>query len=412
MRLPILFTLVLSTAIQLSAADTSNYNLDVQFKNIPDSVCFTLGSDDDAYKQKVFTSGNSLHFALDISENYPLSFYLIGKNPSDPKNDRFLIHFYGMKGLSQTIVSNSDGFATDSIVYSGTPWDEAKMNWERYRAQNNREKKRIRKETEQLGKKYLIEGSENMVKFDSIGKIRHDSLYKILFKLQDDFFATQHDHILANPNSPEALSDLKWRYQNFTDDEIKNILLQIPDYMKGSPEEAYVKKIHSTKRIKLGDKLDNYDITGENVDGTPVRLSQFTTPYIIVDFNSLGCGACRGAAKKELPGFVEKYGDKVTFVSYSTDESRKDMERTHEIDKATWPTIWDGSGPGGDTCLKYGVTGYPTFFIFGPDRTLIETWSGWGQDIITHKFNNAVRKYEANASLTITQPGVDLQKRD
>ncbi|MDE6091141.1 MAG: TlpA family protein disulfide reductase [Duncaniella sp.] len=401
MRLPLFFTLLLSVVMNLSASDTTNYTLDVQFKNIPDSVRFTLGSDDDAYKQKVSTSGNRLHFALDISENYPVRFYLIGKNPADPKNDRFLIHFYGMKGLDQIIVSNANGFSTDSIVYSGTPWDKAKMKWERYRDQNNREKTRIREESDRLSKNYLIEGSESRVKFDSIGKIRFDSLSNIIFKLQDDYFATQHDHILANPNSPDALSDLKWRYKYFTDDEIGTILPKIPEYMKGSPEEAYVNKIHSTKRIKMGDKLDNFDIVGENVDGTPIRLSQFTTPYIIVDFNSLGCGACRGAAKKELPGFVEKYGDTVTVVSYSTDESRKDMERTHEIDKATWPTIWDGSGPDGETCLKYGVTGYPTFFIFGPDRTLIDAWSGWGPNIITHKFNSAVKKYEDKDTKTV-----------
>ena len=401
MRLPLFFTLLLSVVMNLSASDTTNYTLDVQFKNIPDSVRFTLGSDDDAYKQKVSTSGNHLHFALDISENYPVRFYLIGKNPADPKNDCFLIRFYGMKGLDQIIVSNANGFSTDSIVYSGTPWDEAKMKWERYRDQNNREKTRIREESDRLSKNYLIEGSESRVKFDSIGKIRFDSLSNIIFKLQDDYFATQHDHILANPNSPDALSDLKWRYKYFTDDEIGTILPKIPEYMKGSPEEAYVNKIHSTKRIKMGDKLDNFDIAGENVDGTPIRLSQFTTPYILVDFNSLGCGACRGAAKKELPGFVEKYGDTVTVVSYSTDESRKDMERTHEIDKATWPTIWDGNGRSGDTCLKYGVNSYPTFFIFGPDRTLIDTWSGWGPDIITHKFNSAVKKYEDKDTKTV-----------
>ena len=141
MRLPLFFILVLSAVMNLSASDTTNYTLDVQFKNIPDSVRFTLGSDDDTYKQKVSTSGNHLHFALDISENYPVRFYLIGKNPADPKNDRFLIHFYGMKGLDQIIVSNANGFSTDSIVYSGTPWDEALMAWETYSHQNHSEKK-------------------------------------------------------------------------------------------------------------------------------------------------------------------------------------------------------------------------------------------------------------------------------
>ena len=401
MRLPLFFILVLSAVMNLSASDTTNYTLDVQFKNIPDSVRFTLGSDDDAYKQKVSTSGNHLHFALDISENYPVRFYLIGKNPADPKNDRFLIHFYGMKGLDQIIVSNANGFSTDSIVYSGTPWDEALMAWETYSHQNHSEKKRIKKEIEDFRNSYRVEGSENMIVLDSNGRIKLDSLNNIFFKIQDDFFVRNHDHILANPGSPDALSDFRWNYKEFTDDEITKLQSGLPDYMKGSPFEAFIDKVLTTKRIKIGDKLDDYDIAGENVDGTPIRLSQFTTPYILVDFNSLGCGACRMAAKNELPGFVEKYGDTVTFVSYSTDETRKDMERTHEIDKATWPTIWDGSGPDGETCLKYGVTGYPTFFIFGPDRTLIDTWSGWGPDIITHKFNSAVKKYEDKDTKTV-----------
>ncbi len=381
----------LCTAMSISAVSHEyNYTLDVQFRNMPDSVRFTLGSDNNKYKQKVLTSNGKLHFELDIKENYPVHLYLIGKNPDDSK-DRFYISFHGGNGIKHNIISHRDGFAPDSLSFSGAPWDKARMEFDRYYWENTLQRRQLNNQIKELGKKFISKPGEP-IKMDSATQAIHSSLMKNILSLQKEHNETLHRYISDNPNSLDALSYLSWQYKNFTHDELNALNSRIPDHLRQSPEVKFLEQLISNKIIEIGDPIESYDLSGENIDGSPIQLSQFTTPYIIVDFNSLGCGACRRAAKEEIPEFLSKYGDSVFFVSFSVEDDRKRMERTHEIDKATWPTIWDGKGASSVSCLKYGVTSYPTFFIFGPDRKLLKKWSGWGPGIIEASFKEVSKE--------------------
>ena len=378
MKLSVIISCALCAMGLLSApmpASAQTYTLDVQFKNIPDSVRFTLGSHDDKYKQKVYTSDNRLHFDIDITEDYPVRFYLTGKNPDQPKTDHFFINFYAGKGINHRVTSYLDGFSTDSVTFAGAPWDAAHNQWTKFHNTNTKCKNHYSK----LQQKLLSscpKTEDGNIDMDSATYAKvHFSRTEIM-RLQDEYFNECKNFIRSHPDSPDALGLIN--SELFTQSELQEIASNVPANLKKSPENLHLEKLISITQIAPGAKLLDYDIEGENADGSPIKLSQFTTPYILVEFNSLGCSACRAAARNELPGFVEKYGDRVTFVSYSTENDRKSMLKTHELDKATWPTIWDGKGHSGDTSLKYGVVSYPTFFLFGPDRTLIDQWLGWG----------------------------------
>ncbi|WP_300632204.1 TlpA disulfide reductase family protein [uncultured Duncaniella sp.] len=384
---------LLSASMPVSA---QTYTLDVQFKNIPDSVRFTLGSNDDKYKQKVYTSDNRLRFDIDITEDYPVKFYLIGKNPDQPKTDRFFISFYAGKGINHRVTSYLDGFSTDSVTFAGAPWDAAHNQWTKFHNTNAKCTQHYSKLRQELFMS-RPKTEDGYIEMDSVTQAKAKSLMAEIMRLQDEFFNGSKDFIMSHPDSPDALDLLGWRYPAFTQSELKEIASNVPVALKKSPENLRLEKLVSITRIVPGAKLSDYDIEGENADGSPIRLSQFTTPYILVDFNSLGCGACRAAARNELPGFLEKYGDRVTFVSDSVDEDRKSMLKAHELDKATWPTIWNGSGRTSDTSMKYGVTGYPTFFLFGPDRTLIDQWSGWGPGSIEAQFTSLTKTSDNNS---------------
>lgn len=372
----------------LSNAGGPNYTLDVKMKNIPDSVIFTLGCDDDPkYKVKKPIIGDSLHFELEIMEDYPVEFYLTGRNPNN-KSERFITSFYGGKGINQKLTATGEGFFVTAEA-EGAPWDEAIVVADRYQIDNMNKCKAIQNER----MKYFPQDKVNTdeaVRVDSVAGVRLQELTRELLDLQDARDKFVCDWIMNNPDVPEAVGLMTWRYTKFSREDLEAFGKKVPSALMEMPKGQVLKKILESKVIKPGDKLEDYDIVGVDVDSVAIRLSQFTTPYILVDFNSLGCGACRSAAKKEIPTIIEKYGDKLTFVSFSVDEGRKQMLRAHELDKATWPTIWDGEGSSGAVCLKYGVTGYPTFFLFGPDRKLLETRSGWGPGMLERWFGEYI----------------------
>ncbi|MBD5354579.1 MAG: hypothetical protein HDR85_06710 [Bacteroides sp.] len=396
MKLSATILTLLLGGMTIHAAGQGNYTVDVQFKNIPDSVQFTLASneDDTNYKQKVRTLDNRLHFEIDIAEDYPTEFYLIGKNPADPKNDRFYITFYGRKGLRHTITSAAEGFSADSVTYAGAPWDASVNELDAFRIDSNRRRRQLREERDKLLAPFDVNDPTQPIEIDSITRVKLNEKAEQIMAVQDEYMAKLHDYVMQHPESPESLSLLEFRYTDFNRDEINSIVSRIPAYMNGSPRLDLVNLIKTSPRITVGDRLADFDLTGENFDGSKISLSQFSTPYIIVEFNSFGCGACRSAAKYELPGFLEKYGEDVTFVSYSVDEKREQMERAHNLDNATWPSIWNGSGSRSGDCVKYGVTGYPHFFLFGPDRTLMATWIGWGPEIIERQYKKATNTTE------------------
>lgn len=361
-----------------NAQEDGNYTMDVQFRNIPDSVQFTLRTDGDSvvYRQKVRTKDNRLHFSLNITEDYPVALYITGKNPKD-KNDGFYIPFYGGKGIHHRITSTADGFSNNELTFDGATWDADWMERQRHTNEYRELQSNIHREQE-----------KHTVIVDSVKRIAmvkdpdiHRELSAKMMAAQTEYFDSVNRWVLAHPESPNALKWTKNVYTRIDRDSLVKFAEKVPLNMREMPEYKLLQTIIGSRKIEIGSLLDDYDLVGEDYDGTAVRLSQFTTPYILVDFNSLGCGPCRSAAREDFPWLLETYGDRLTVVSYSVDEERKQMEMAHEKDKTVWPTIWNGSGPSGEDCIKYSVTGYPRFFLFGPDRRLIAQRSGWGPHI-------------------------------
>lgn len=369
----LLFTAVIG--VSSVSAEDGNYTLDVQFNNIPDSVQFTLRTDGDSviYRQKVRTLDNMLHFSLNISEDYPVPLYLTGKNPND-KKDSFFVSFYGGKGIHHRVTSAGVGFSDREVTFDGAPWDDVKNEMERsYADYYNRFKELSAK----IDATTVLTDSVNK-RSTVVDYVEYARLSNERRKAQDEHFAARDAMILANPQSPDAIHNTSFLYNSVKREQLVDFAEKVPQGLRGMPEYATLMKFIDMPKIKFMSKLENFDLVGEDFDGAPVRLSQFTTPFILVEFNSFGCGACRSAAKEEIPQILKEHGDRITFVSYSTDEDREMMAKTHEKDNGTWPTIWNGSGSKGDDCIKYKVNSYPSFFLFGPERTLLTKWTGWG----------------------------------
>lgn len=395
-----LFLAGLSSTVMMSAKDnpyfvppTGNYTLDVEFKDIPDSIIFTLRSADDPvnYRQKVFTKDNKLHFCFDVMEDYPVYMYLTGT--SKDKKERFIKWFYIAKNVNQKLISAEEGFNDDSVVITGSPWEEVSNDSKRLFNEYMKKISDIDAELKSLltfdregkaGEIYIL-GDDN--------KQRYYELQALKDKINKAYNDSIHNWILTHPDNPYALSQAFSRRKRLGNEAIAQLVGKVSDNMRLSPECVKLCEYLKTNVIQVGSRLADFDLAGENHEGQQIKLSQIAAPFILVDFTSLGCGPCRMAAKHEIPELLKKYGDSLAVVSYICDKERERMLKVHELDKPTWAEIWNGSGPNGDDCVKYGATGYPTFFLFGPDRTLLMTWSGWGPGSIDMRIREFLEGY-------------------
>ena len=84
-----------------------------------------------------------------------------------------------------------------------------------------------------------------------------------------------------------------------------------------------------------------------------------------------------------------RYKNKLTIISFNTDQSRDIWYKSIVRDKPTWLSLWDGNGAYGRAALKYGVNGYPTSILIDPNGKVVWVGSGWGEGM----FTNLLPKY-------------------
>ena len=108
------------------------------------------------------------------------------------------------------------------------------------------------------------------------------------------------------------------------------------------------------------------EIAGEDVDGKPMKLSEFRGKVVVLDFGShTHCGACR-LAYPRLRDLVDRYRNRPFVVlGINNNDSRETLKELETNKEITWRCWWDHAqddGPGPIT-TRWNVRGYPTFIV-------------------------------------------------
>jgi hypothetical protein len=75
-------------------------------------------------------------------------------------------------------------------------------------------------------------------------------------------------------------------------------------------------------------------------------------------------------------------------VSFSADNKKEVWLNSVDRDKITWTSLWNGNGIYSETCIRYGVTGFPTFILIGPDRKIADKWTGYAKGMLIEKLKS------------------------
>lgn len=118
------------------------------------------------------------------------------------------------------------------------------------------------------------------------------------------------------------------------------------------------------------------EIEGEDIDGNPMKLSDFRGKVVLLDFWGEWCPHCVNLIPhaREL---AEKMKDK-PFVLLGINSDR-DRERARQFVKdrnVTWRSWWNGGSPAGPISAKYGVQGWPTLYLIDDKGIIRARWIG------------------------------------
>jgi thiol-disulfide isomerase/thioredoxin len=121
------------------------------------------------------------------------------------------------------------------------------------------------------------------------------------------------------------------------------------------------------------------EVTGHDLEGQPVKLSELHGKVVLLDFFQTPCPPCKVMHTYER-ALVEQYkGRPFEILGVNCDPHLSTVRHSSEKEGITWRTVWDGKG--GSNFMLWGVDKTPTIFLldqqgviryksFGPPSSL------------------------------------------
>jgi peroxiredoxin len=193
-----------------------------------------------------------------------------------------------------------------------------------------------------------------------------------------------------NINSYVALNQLRYLKYNYSKDELKNIFKSLEDkYKKCDDGKSLLNYIEIGDIVKEGDLYSDFEAKDQN--GKKHKLSDFKGNFILLDFTKEYCAPCE-AAIKELKKINAKYGGKIKIISFTGEKSELFWQKGIIRNNINWLCLWDGQGNSGKTLMKYGVQGFPNFFLINPEGKIVKNINGYSDGILEPEIEKLINK--------------------
>lgn len=278
------------------------------------------------------------------------------------------ISLFVQNGHTELVSGDKADIEKETLRFEGAPWSQDIMDY-------NREIVTLQHEIQDKSRNFGSMSDEERREYREQCK-KAESLEK--------------EYYLNHPNSWHTLAMMEsYHMMEITKDDLKKLYDQLLPEQRNSVYGQTIKRYLDVRTIDKGDSLKDFNIIAKDQNGDQFNLMDVKEPYILLDFSQLYCGPCR-AAVKEIHEIMEKYADKVAFINFSSDDSEEEWQKMVKRDKITWPSLYDG-GSRGTVCLRYNVNSYPSFFLFGPDRTLIDITKVYSKGMLDKYLSHFVK---------------------
>ena len=113
-------------------------------------------------------------------------------------------------------------------------------------------------------------------------------------------------------------------------------------------------------------------IDATTLDGKPLKLSDFSGQYVLLDFWATWCGPCIGEIP-QLQAIHDAFGsdERFAILSLSVDEKIEEPRKFQEKRKLPWSQAFLGGGIHGPIPGTFGVVAIPAFVLIGPDGKIV-----------------------------------------
>ncbi len=105
------------------------------------------------------------------------------------------------------------------------------------------------------------------------------------------------------------------------------------------------------------------EIDGRDIDGHPLKLSNFRGQIIVLTFSGTWCGPCEAMYPHQREIVARLRGRPFTLLSVMTDKDAAPIRKAIESGVITWRCWWERGGTEGAIPIAWNVHGYPTVYV-------------------------------------------------
>jgi len=113
----------------------------------------------------------------------------------------------------------------------------------------------------------------------------------------------------------------------------------------------------------LSDRRIAPEIEGRDVEGRPMKLSDYRGKVILLVFWGSWCGPCMGMVKQERTLVDRMRGKAFVLLGVNSDSTRERAKKVMETEGITWRSWWDGGSADGPIAMQWSVMGWPTLYL-------------------------------------------------
>ncbi|MBQ3827803.1 MAG: redoxin domain-containing protein [Prevotella sp.] len=233
------------------------------------------------------------------------------------------------------------------------------------------------KEANEFQKKLM----ERMQKGESQDQIMKE-YQEAMPALQEKANKAMIDFVKAHPNY-EASATLVPQFAQEGLDKMKEVAALLGDNVKNGRMKAYYQKIidqveaqakaeaESAKKQAAG--VVAPDFTLNDINGKPLSLSSLRGKYVILDFWGSWCGWCIKGFP-EMKKYYEKYKGKFEILGIDCNDTEQKWKDAVKKNELPWLHVYNTRDS--KVLADYGVNGFPTKIIVGPDGKIVKTIVG------------------------------------
>ena len=351
-----------SAALILMAACTSENKNELRVKcnleGVGDTLIVSIGDQDTT----ITGEAGKFDFTLPLSQVERVVAYTPGTNRMEEQNFFFLTAVPG-----------------ETAEVSGQLPDNYKINGSRFYENLSL----IESEAKEAKKEFddfiadLISRRDAGESEDSLNAL-YESKYEVLQKATEDKIM---DIIKSNSKNEAAatlvasFSDVESMRKAFDllSDEVKN----------GRMKDIALKPINELEASEQREKesaakqapgVEAPDFTLNDINGNPFTLSSLRGKYVILDFWGSWCGWCIKGFP-EMKQYYQKYKGKFEILGVDCSDTEEAWKKAVNENQLPWLHVFN---PQDNKNLQesYGITGYPTKIIVGPDGKIVKTIVG------------------------------------